>query len=257
MKFPVFTPEQIELFFLVFLRISAVVAMLPILGDRTTPARIKGGLAVLITVLVIPFVARPAEMPADLVSLLFTMAGEVFIGFILGYASSLIFAGIQMAGDLVGFQMGFSIVNIIDPVTSAQVSIIAELQYLLAGLLFLAVDGHHILILAVSESYAALPLLGFHVTGELVQSLVELSRELFVIAVKISSPIVIALVFANIGLGLIARTVPQINILVVGFPLQIAIGLIGLGLTVPLFLYLAGGLFSNLSGQIGLLIRAM
>ena len=113
------------------------------------------------------------------------------------------------------------------------------------------------LILAVAESYAALPLLGFHVTGELVQSLVELSRELFVIAVKISSPIVIALVFANIGLGLIARTVPQINILVVGFPLQIAIGLIGIGLTVPLFLYLAGGLFSNLSGQIGLLIRAM
>ena len=197
MKFPVFTPEQIELFFLVFLRISAVVAMLPILGDRTTPARIKGGLAVLITVLVIPFVAKPAEMPADLVSLLLMMAGEVFIGFILGYASSLIFAGIQMAGDLVGFQMGFSIVNIIDPVTSAQVSIIAEFQYLLAGLLFLAVDGHHMLILAVSESYAALPLLGFHVTGELVQSLVELSRELFVIAVKISSPIVIALVFSS------------------------------------------------------------
>jgi flagellar biosynthetic protein FliR len=257
MKFPVFTPELIEIFFIVFLRVSAVVAMLPILSDRSTPFRIKGGLAVLITMLVIPFVGRPAEMPADPISLLLMMAGEVLIGFILGFASKLIFAGIQMAGDLVGFQMGFSIVNVIDPATSAQVSIISEFQYLLAGLLFLAVDGHHMLILAVSESYTVLPVLGFHVTGALVQSLVELSRELFVIAVKISSPVVIALVFANLGLGLIARTVPQINILVVGFPLQIAIGLIGIGLTVPLFLHLAGGLFSNLPGQIGLLIRAM
>ena len=257
MKFPVFTPELIEIFFIVFLRVSAVVAMLPILSDRSTPVRIKGGLSVLITMLVIPFVGRPAEMPADPISLLLMMAGEVLIGFILGFASSLLFAGIQMAGDLIGFQMGFSIVNVIDPATSAQVSIISEFQYLLAGLLFLAVDGHHMLILAVSESYTVLPVLGFHVTGALVQSLVELSRELFVIAVKISSPVVIALVFANLGLGLIARTVPQINILVVGFPLQIAIGLIGIGLTVPLFLHLAGGLFSNLPGQIGLLIRAM
>jgi flagellar biosynthesis protein FliR len=257
MKFPVFTLEQIEIFFLVFLRISTVVVMLPILGNQSTPARIKGGLAVLITMLVIPFVAKPAEMPADLFSLLLVMAGEVLIGIILGFASTIIFQGIQMAGDLVGFQMGFSIVNILDPVTSEQASIINEFQYMLAGLLFLSVNGHHVLILAVSESYTALPLLGFHLTGGLVQSLVEMSCDLFVIAVKISSPIVIALVFANIGLGLIARTVPQINILVVGFPLQIAIGLIGLGLTVPLFLYLAGGLFSNLPGQIGLLIRAM
>ena len=196
-------------------------------------------------------------MPADLFSLLLVMAGEVLIGIILGFASTIIFQGIQMAGDLVGFQMGFSIVNILDPVTSEQASIINEFQYMLAGLLFLSVNGHHVLILAMSESYTALPLLGFHLTGGLVQSLVEMSRDLFVIAVKISSPIVIALVFANIGLGLIARTVPQINILVVGFPLQIAIGLIGLGLTVPLFMHLAAGLFSNLPGQIGLLIRAM
>ncbi len=257
MTFPVFTLDQVELFFLVLLRISVIVAMIPILGDRTTPARVKGGLAILIAALVIPFVDRPAAAADELFAFGLSMAGEVCIGIILGFAVRLVFAGIQLAGQLVGFQMGFSIVNIIDPVTSGQVSIIAEFQYLLAGLLFLAVDGHHVMIQAVAESYRVLPILGFHMTGELVQNLVALSRNMFVVAVKISAPVVVALMFANIGLGLVARTVPQINIFIVGFPLQIAIGLIGVGLTLPLFLQLAAGLFSNLPAQMGLLLRAM
>jgi len=257
MTFPNFSAGQIELFFLILLRVSTIVVMIPIIGDRTTPARVKGGLAILITFLVLPFVERPAAAADDLFSLGLSMAGEVFIGVILGFAGRLVFAGVQLAGQLVGFQMGFSIVNVIDPVTSSQVSIIAEFQYMLAGLLFLTVDGHQMLIQAVAESYRVLPALGFHMTGALAQSLVDLSRNMFVIAVKISAPIVVALLFANVGLGLVARTVPQINIFIVGFPLQIAIGLIGVGLTLPLFLHITAGLFSNLPAEMGLLLRAM
>jgi flagellar biosynthetic protein FliR len=256
MTFPNFSAGQIELFFLVLLRVSTIVVMIPILGDRTTPVRVKGGLAIFITFLVLPSV-DPAAGADDLFTLGLRMGGEVLIGIILGFACRLAFTGIQMAGQLVGFQIGFSIVNIIDPLTSEQVSIVAELQYLFAGLLFLGVNGHHMLIQAVSESYSVLPVLGFHMTGELAQSLVDLSRNMFVIAVKISAPIVVALLFANIGLGLIARTVPQMNVFIVGFPLQIAIGLIGIGLTIPVFLQIVEGLFSNLPAEMGLLLRAM
>ena len=256
MTFPNFSSGQIELFFLVLLRVSTIVVMIPILGDRTTPVRVKGGLAIFITFLVLPSV-DPAAGADDLFALGLRMGGEVLIGIILGFACRLAFTGIQMAGQLVGFQIGFSIVNIIDPLTSEQVSIVAELQYLFAGLLFLGVNGHHMLIQAVSESYSVLPVLGFHMTGELAQSLVDLSRNMFVIAVKISAPIVVALLFANIGLGLIARTVPQMNVFIVGFPLQIAIGLIGIGLTIPVFLQIVEGLFSNLPAEMGLLLRAM
>jgi flagellar biosynthetic protein FliR len=257
MKLPFLSLAQAELLFLVFLRVGAIVAMLPILGDRTTPVRVKAGLSLLITLLVVPFVEKPAGVSEDVISLGLKMGGELLVGVILGFAGKLIFEGIQMAGQLIGFQMGFSIVNIIDPVTSEQVSIIAEFQYLLAGLLFLAVDGHHLLLQAVSESYAVVPVLGFHMTGALTQSLVDLSRDMFVVSMKVSSPIIVALVFANIGLGLVARTVPQINIFIVGFPLQIAIGLVGLGLSVPVFLHLTTGLFSGLSGQIALLLKSM
>lgn len=257
MNLPNFSAGQIELFFLVLLRVSTIVVMIPILGDRTTPVRVKGGLAIIITVLVLPFVGHPAAGADDLFTLGLRMGGEVLIGIALGFAARLAFAGIRMAGDLVGFQMGFSIINVIDPLTSDQVSVIAEIQYLFAGLLFLGVNGHHMLIQAVSESYTMLPVLGFHMTGALAQSLIDLSRNLFVIAVKISAPIVVALLFANLGLGLIARTVPQMNVFIVGIPLQIAIGLIGVGLTVPLFLQIASGIFSNLPAEMGLLLRAM
>jgi flagellar biosynthetic protein FliR len=257
MTFPVFSAGQAELVFLVFIRVSAIVVMLPILGDRSTPARIKAGLSLLIALLVVPFVERPSGVSEDIFSLVLKMGGELFIGVILGFAGRMLFEGIQMAGQLVGFQMGFSIVNIIDPVTSKQVSIIAEFQYLLAGLLFLAVDGHHLMLQAVSESYAVVPVLGFHLTGALIQNFIDLTREMFVISMKISAPIVVALLFANIGLGLVARTVPQINIFIVGFPLQIAIGLVGIGLTVPIFINVTTGLFSGLSGQIALLLKSM
>ena len=218
MKFPIITAEQAELFFLVFIRVSAIVVMLPILGDRSTPVRIKAGLSLLIALLVIPFVKMPAGLSEDLFSLGMKMGGELLIGVILGFAGRLLFEGIQMAGQLVGFQMGFSIVNMIDPIASKQVSIIAEFQYLMAGLLFLAVDGHHLLIQAISESYTVVPVLGFHMTGALMQSIVDLTREMFVISMKISAPIIVALVFANIGLGLVARTVPQIKFSSSAFP---------------------------------------
>jgi len=256
-KFPLFSPAQIELFFLVFIRVSAIVVMLPILGDRTTPVRTKAGLSLLIAILVVPLLKMPAGVSEDVLSLGMKMGGELLIGVILGFAGRLLFEAIQMAGQLIGFQMGFAIVNIIDPITSKQVSIIAEFQYLLAGLLFLAIDGHHLLLQAVSESYAVVPVLGFHWTGALIQTIVDLTREMFVISMKISAPIVVALVFANIGLGLVARTVPQINIFIVGFPLQIAIGLLGIGLTVSIFLHVTTGMFSGLSGQIALLLKSM
>ncbi|MGE5843331.1 MAG: flagellar biosynthetic protein FliR, partial [Syntrophaceae bacterium] len=115
MTLPNFSAGQIEMFFLVLLRVSTIVVMIPILGDRTTPARIKGGLAVFITFLVLPFVGHPASGTDDLFTLGLRMGGEVLIGIILGFASRLAFTGIQMAGQLVGFQIGFSIVNIIDP----------------------------------------------------------------------------------------------------------------------------------------------
>jgi flagellar biosynthetic protein FliR len=250
--------EQIQLFLLIFLRVSAIVALTPILGDRTVPLRVKGGLSILIAGLLFPVVR--VEMPAlafDTVSLFFRMASELIIGVVIGFAARLVFAGIQLAGQLVGFQMGFSIVNVIDPVNSMEVSIIAEFQYLVAVLIFLGMNGHHLFLSALADSFRLIPPLGFHLKGGLMQTMLGSMKDMFEVAIRMGAPIIAMLFFTSVGLGLVARTVPQINIFIVGFPLQIAIGLIGIGITLPLFVTAAARSFSNLEQEVQALLRLM
>jgi len=256
MNIPPITAEQIETFVLIFLRVSAIIVVIPILGNRTVPLKVKGGLSIIIAFLIFPFVHYPAAS-YEVISLILKMAGEVLIGIIIGLTGRLLFAGIQLAGQLVGFQMGFAIVNVVDPVSSSQVSIIAQFQYLIAALIFFAVNGHHVFLYAIAESYNIIPPLGFHFSGPLMDSLLSLSGDIFIVAVKTGAPIMTILLLTSVGLGMIARTVPQINIFIVGFPLKIGIGLIGIGLTLPMFVKIVGTIFVTFEGKIKLFMQLM
>jgi len=250
------TAEQIELFIFILLRVSAMVVTIPIFGNKVVPVRVKGGLSLIIAFLLFPFIKF--HLPhLEILSLILGMVGEVIIGIIIGLAGRLAFAGVQIAGQLIGFQMGFAVVNVFDPITSEQVSIIAQFQFLIAMLIFLAVDGHHVFLYAIAESYRIISPLDFHFSAELMQSIVEISKDIFIIAVKIGAPIITALLMTSIGFGLIARTVPQINILIVGFPLKIAIGLIGIGLTLPIFTRMMSGIFLNFGDKLNVLLQLM
>jgi flagellar biosynthetic protein FliR len=258
MNFPLFTKEQIDAFVLVFLRVSALIAMIPIFGDRSVPITVKGGLSLFLSLLIFPFVLSSLpRMAITLMPQIFMMAGEIMIGIIIGLTSRFLFAGIQLGGELIGFQMGFSIVNVIDPITSRQVSVISQFQYLLAMLLFLNCNAHHIFINAIADSYHIISPQGFHFTGALMDAILIFSQKIFIVAIKISAPLIAVLFFTQVGLGVLARTVPQINIFIVGFPLQISVGLIFLGLTIPIFKAVAEKLFTKLEGEVNLLLRLM
>jgi flagellar biosynthetic protein FliR len=185
------------------------------------------------------------------------MVGEILIGVIIGFTARLLFAAVQLAGQMVGFQMGFGIVNVIDPQTSNQISIIAQFQNVIVLLLFVVLDVHWWFILSLTSSFELIPPLGFCFTNPLMEYLVVLSAQMFVIAAKVSAPIIVALLFTNVALGLIARTVPQMNIFIVGFPLQIAVGLAGLGLSLPLFSWVVRDLFQKMGEDIMVLMKLM
>jgi len=255
---PVISYEQAQTFFLIFLRVSAILITIPVLGDASVPVRVKAGLALLIAMLLFPVVQVQASKAGfDLFSIFLRMAGEIFIGVVIGFTARLIFAGIQLAGQLIGFQMGFAIVSVIDPSNSMEVSVIAQFQYLIALLLFLYMDGHHVFLYAIADSFRVLPPLDFRITGPLLDALLHMVGNMFVVAIKTGAPIVAILFFLSIGMGLIARTVPQINIFIVGFPLQIAIGLIGFGLTLPLFMKLVEKCFIGMQTEVGTLLKVM
>jgi flagellar biosynthetic protein FliR len=260
MAMPILTTEHILVFTIVFLRISAMLVMIPVMGERSVPLRVKAGLAMLIALLVYP--AIRLNMPqlradAEIIAVALAMTGEVMIGLIIGFAARMIFAGIRFAGDMIGIQMGLSIVNVIDPVSSAQVSIMAEFQYLFAVLVYLAVDGHHMFISAICDSYRFVTPFAYHFSPSLMQSILLFSKEIFVTAVKISAPVMAVLLFSNVALGVVARTVPQINVFIVGMPLQVATGLIIIGLTIPLFVSVVQRALDSLNTEIQVLLRLM
>ncbi len=259
MSLPFLSAEHAQAFILVLLRVSAIIATMPVFSERTVPATIKAALSIIIAVILFPLVVSkiPPVAQFHFLELLFYMLGEVLIGITIGFVSRLVFAAIQLAGNIIGFQMGFAIVNVIDPMTSGQVSIIAELKYLIAMLLFLTVNGHHLFFSAIAQSYEFVAPLSFHFSGQLMQFIFDMSKEMFVIALKIGAPIMAVMLFTNVALGVVARTVPQMNIFIVGFPLQISIGLLFLGLTAPLFIRILQGMFGDLEGKIITLMRLM
>jgi flagellar biosynthetic protein FliR len=257
---PILNTDQVLIFTFVFLRIGAILVMMPVIGEKSVPLRVKGGLAVLISMLVFSSVSadiRGLGSETKSLAVLPSMLGEVLIGITIGFAARLIFAGIQFAGDMIGIQMGFSIVNIIDPVSSAQVSIMAEFQYLIALLVYLAIDAHHTLLFAIVDSYRNVSILGYHFSGSLIQTIITFSEALFVTAIKISAPVMAVLLFTNVALGVIARTIPQINVFIVGFPLQIAAGLIVFGLTIPVFVKVVQKAMVSLGTEVHTLLRLM
>lgn len=258
MNFPVFTPELVQSFLFSLLRVSAILVTMPIVGNAIVPAQVKGGLSLLMTIIIYPFVQSNLPLVAfGFLPLLLRMAAEVFIGVVIGFTARFIFAGIQFAGDMIGFQMGFSIASVFDPQTSQEISIVSEFQFMMVMIIFLFVDAHHIFLTAMVDSFRVLRIQDFHVSPEFFRRMVTLSGDVFVIAIKISAPIIAVLFFVNIGLGVIARTVPQINVFIVGIPLQIAVGLIFLGITAPIFLNVVMSLFQRLAGDIHGLLRIM
>ena len=181
----------------------------------------------------------------------------MFIGLIIGYASRLVFAGVQMAGHLVGFQMGFGIVNVIDPSTSSQVSVTSQFENILAMLIFLSINAHHWFLKGIVESFSLVPLLGFHFTGAVANIMVDIFKNVFIIGIKLGAPVIAALFFTTIALGLVARTVPQINVFIIGFPLQIGIGLLMMGLTMSFFNMAMKGAFIQMGNDMYLLMKGM
>jgi len=158
----------------------------------------------------------------------------------------LLFMAFQFGGQIVGFQMGFAIVNVVDPQSQQQVSLIGSLEYTIAALLFLVLNGHHLLLMALARSFTIVPPLSVSPDVEVYGGLVRMTSQVFVIAVRIAAPAMAALLLTNVALSIIARTVPQMNIFIVGFPIGIAVGLASLAFSAPLLVRIFGQLLSQL-----------
>jgi flagellar biosynthetic protein FliR len=253
------TLPQLELFFLVFLRTGAFLMAIPMLNGSSVPVIFRIGLCLVTSLLVFPLVAGGA-LPAvtgDVVTLGVSAAGEVLIGILAGFSIRLVFEGVQLAGELAGYQMGLAIAEVIDPASEDQVAILSQFMSLLATLVFLAINGHHWFIRTLVESFEAVPPIGFHVNGPLLERLTRLTAEMFITGLKAGAPVIVALLLGTVAFGLVARTVPQMNIFVVSMPVNIAVGLLFFGLSLPHLVAYMGDLFAGVPRNALVLLKAI
>ena len=151
------------------------------------------------------------------------------LGLTLGLIVHVIFAAIQMGGELVGFQIGFSMINVVDPMLGTSESVIAHFVYMVSILTFLSLDGHLFLLKGLLDSFRLVAPGSLFFSPLLVKDMLKFSSQIFVLAIKIASPVMVALFLTDLALALISRAAPQINVLFVGFPLKIIIGFMFLG----------------------------
>ena len=252
----VWSIEQIETYLLIFIRTGAILFAAPIFGSRDFPIMAKMGLALTIAWCVYPSISPPAELTeGHLFVLVPAMVAEICIGLIIGFAVRLFFEAVQIGGQLVGFQMGFGIVNVLDPFSGENFSVVAQFQNLLAVLLFLALNMHHLFFMAIAFSFEKIPLLHSSMSAPLLTHVATLFGAMFTIAIKIAAPIIAVLLFCDCALGILNRAAPQIHIFILSFPLKIAIGLFVLGLTLPMFYLVMQKSFGTLGEHVTRLIR--
>jgi flagellar biosynthetic protein FliR len=250
--------SQLQPLFFIFLRVIAIVMTVPMLDSRNVPIIFKAGLAIALSLILYHQLDFSAlSLQSNLIVFSIGVISEVLLGIIIGMAVKLVFAGIQLAGQLVGFQMGFSIANVMDPASSSQVPIIAQFNYIVAILVFLTLNAHHWFIKAMVESFRIIPPLQFYFSPDLMPLLMAIGGSMFVIAIKVGAPLIAVLLLTSVAMGLMARTVPQMNIFIVAMPLKIVVGIFFIGITLPFLVSFFHQTFTTLIEDLVRILKAI
>jgi flagellar biosynthetic protein FliR len=232
-----FTSTQLEawLAYLIwpFLRVSGLMLVEPILSNRGVPARLRIGIALLLTLTVAPLLPTPPAVDFISVQGAVMAAQQLLIGITLGFMMRIVLAGVEMAGHIAGLSMGLGFATFFDPQSGAQSPVLAQFLGIVAILIFLASNGHLLVISGLFESFRVLPISTDPLAAKGFLSLVEAAGQMFLIGVTLSLPLVAAILIANIGLGVLARAAPQLNLFAIGFPLMLTAGFVVLMISLP------------------------
>ena len=208
-----------------FLRIGGMLLTAPIIGTRVVPSRIRIILCIAISMAVIPVLPLvPVDNPFSFSSML-NGAQQLFIGMLIGLVLRLTFLVVEIAGQVIAQQMGLGFASLVDPQTGLQVPVLSQFYITLATLMFLALDGHLVMIAILVESFDAVPVGVLGINGLALEMVLEWTQTLFAGALAVALPVIVALLIVNIAFGVITRSAPQLNIFAIGFPVIMLFGM--------------------------------
>ena len=232
--------ELLPSFALVLMRITGVMFTAPVFSAMAIPVRVKALLVATISLVVFPLVrADMANLPTTLLGTAMAGGAELLVGLTIGLAVNLLFVALQLGGQLVGQQMGLGLARVFNPMLHDETGILSTFYVLVGTALLLVMNGHHLVISGVLDSFKALPPMTVTAQPELLSTVRGLLVGSYVLALKFAVPTLIILFLVSLMMGFLGKTVPQLNILVVGFPLRIGVGLVALiatfGITLVVF----------------------
>lgn len=219
-----------------FLRIGAMMLAMPVIGTRLVPVRIKIIITMVISVMVLPLLPELPEVEALSLDGLFISLQQILIGLAMGFTMQLVFGALMIAGESIAMGMGLGFASMIDPTNGVNVPVISQFFIIIGTLIFLILGGHLMMIQLLVSSFQSLPIAPEGVGRDSFWSIVEWGSQMFIGAVWIAIPALIAMQVITLSMGVMTRAAPQLNIFSVGFPVTMFMGFIILMLTLPSFL---------------------
>ena len=250
------TPNQVETFFLVLIRVVSMLTVFPIFSAPQVPVQVRiwfGALIAFVLFHVVPTVTL-AQNYYEIVA---AVVSQIVLGVIVGFVASLVFVCIQFAGELIDLQIGFAIANVVNPSTQQNITVIGEFELAIATLVFLASDSHHLLIQGIAGSFTLVPLPYVNLDPSVMSNAVSFLSLALLNVFKIAAPPAAALFITNVALSFMARVAPQMKVFVIGFPFQIGVGLTVLAVSLSLLGIVGPEIFGDVARQMDAVMRGL
>lgn len=250
--------NAILVFLLVMVRFSGLIVTAPIFGSANVPALDKIGLAGLLAFLMTPTVLlMDYPLPTEALPFALAAAGELLIGMLLGLVMTLAFSAIQVGGVLMDMQSGFGLINVFNPALETQFPVFGFFFFIIAVLYFLVIDGHHMMIRALTSTFARVPLGGLAPEADIMWIVTAWGAAMFFDGLLIAAPVVAAMMLAYVTMGIMSRLVPQIHLFVVGFPVTIALALLITALSIEFYIVFLDGMFEDMFQRVDVTIEGL
>jgi len=247
---------QAQLFFLAFTRIMAIMIHVPVLGGQNIPNQVRIGLGFVLAMVLIPWQPLPeAAVSIGLIAYGIAIGKEILIGTLIGYSADLAFGAIQMAGAAMGMGSGFESSRIFNPSMGDSGSAFDQLFVMTATMVFVMINGHHLVILAIQKTFEIIPINGSLPFGGL-QTIMTITSTFIVAGIHLALPVMTAVILADLTLGLLARVAPQVQVYFLGLPVKVVVSLLALSFMFAGLLPYLSSLFKSMSENMLLFLRS-
>lgn len=230
---PFLNQQDAVTFILILFRVSGIFLSSPVFSSRNVNPRYKIIMSIATALVLFPTVTPLDRFPLSLAALAVYAAGQLLFGFFIGACATFMFSGVQMAGALMDVQIGFGMSAMLDPMSGEQTTVVSRWMNLLAIVVFLAIDGHHWLLLGIINSFKSVPLDRFILSPKFVEYFIRSFSDILNIAFHVAVPLMAAILLVDVIMGFISKIAPHMNILIIGFPFKIAMGLFIISVYIP------------------------